>query len=324
MKIMLTGAFGNIGSFTLEELIAHGHQVRAFDILSKTTEKTSQRFRNQAEIQWGDLRNLEDMRTAVRDQEAVIHLGFVIPQLSVTGVRSEDAPDFARGVNVGGTKNLVQAILEQPDRPRLIFASSLHVFGRTQDQPPPRIVSDPVSPVEHYAQHKVECEQIIRQSELVWSIFRLPATLPVRLIMDKGMFDVPLNNRIEYGHGRDVATAFANGVVHPEIWGKTLLIGGGPRCQFYYRDLVGRIMDTVGIGRLPDKAFSEVPFSTDWMDTRESQRLLKYQQRSLDDYLKDIRSLAGWRLPFIQAFRPFIRSWLLSLSPYWRKSPALP
>jgi hypothetical protein len=178
--------------------------------------------------------------------------------------------------------------------------------------------------VEHYAQHKVECEQIIRQSELVWSIFRLPATLSVRLIMDKGMFDVPLNNRIEYGHGRDVATAFANGVVHPEIWGKTLLIGGGPRCQFYYGDLVGRIMESIGIGRLPDRAFSEVPFSTDWMDTRESQRLLKYQQRSLDDYLKDIRSLAGWRLPFIQAFRPIIRNWLLSLSPYWRKSPALP
>lgn len=27
---------------------------------------------------------------------------------------------------------------------------------------------------------------------------------PIRLIVDPGVFDVPLNNRIEYVHGRDV------------------------------------------------------------------------------------------------------------------------
>ena len=55
---------------------------------------------------------------------------------------------------------------------------------------------------------------------------------------------------------------------------------------------------------------------SDWLDTAESQRLLNYQTHTLDDYLKELRALIGWRLPFIRAFRPFVRSWLLKQSPY--------
>lgn len=316
MKVMLTGAFGNVGLHTLEELLARGHQVHCFDMPTPRNRKIARRYRDRVEISWGDLRNKPAVCAAVADQEAVVHLGFVIPRLSVTGVGSEEQPDFAYEVNVGGTRNLLDAMSAQAAPPRLIFASSLHVYGPTQNQPPPRTADDPVHPIEHYARHKVICEQMVKESGLQWAIYRLPATLPIRMILDTGMFDVPLENRIEYGHGRDVGAAFANGVDCPEIWGKTLLIGGGPRCQFHYRDLVGRIMEATGIGMLPAKAFSRIPFSTDWLDTSESQRLLKYQTRTLDDYLKDIRCLLGWRLPFIRAFRPFVRSWLLRQSPY--------
>jgi len=74
------------------------------------------------------------------------------------------------------------------------------------------------------------------------------------------------------------------------------------------------------VGMLPEKAFSTTPFSTDWLDTAESQRLLKYQQRSLDDYLREVKALVGWRLPLIRAFRPMVRRWLLSQSPYLHAS----
>jgi UDP-glucose 4-epimerase len=32
MRLLLTGAFGNIGSITLVELLKRGHQVRCFDV----------------------------------------------------------------------------------------------------------------------------------------------------------------------------------------------------------------------------------------------------------------------------------------------------
>lgn len=318
MRVLLTGAFGNIGIHTLEELIAKGHEVRCFDLRTKTNEKTFRKYSDQVEVFWGDLRNPEEIAIAVKGQELILHLGFVIPKLSMTGVNSEDEPEFARHVNVGGTRNLLRAMKNLASPPKIIFASSLHVYGRTQDQLPPRKISDPVNPVEHYAKHKVECERMVRESGLTWTIFRLPATLPIRLILDTGMFDVALDNRIEYAHGRDVGTAFANGVTNPNIWGKTLLIGGGSQCQFYYRDLLGRIMETLGIGDLPETAFTKIPYSTDWLDTTESEQLLRYQNRTLEDYLTDLKHLLGWRLLLIKTFQPLVKKWLLSKSRYYQ------
>lgn len=48
----------------------------------------------------------------------------------------------------------------------------------------------------------------------------------------------------------------------------------------------------------------------------ESQALLAYQQRTLEDYLCDLRSVLGWRLRAIRLVRPLLRMWLQGRSPY--------
>ncbi|HJW89597.1 MAG TPA: NAD(P)-dependent oxidoreductase [Anaerolineales bacterium] len=317
MQILLTGAFGNLGVSTLEELLNRGHQVRAFDIMTRTNLHSARRYQDRLEVCWGDLRDPASLFAAVQDQQAVIHLGYVIPRLSATGVNSEDRPEWAREINVGGTRNLLDAMLAQPEPPRLIFGSSLHVFGRTQADLPPRRVSDPLQPVEHYAQHKVETERMIRNSRLVWSIFRFGAALPIRLILDPGMFEVPLDNRIEFVHSRDVALAIANALEGADVWGKTLLIGGGKPCQLTYREMMESVLGVAGLGKFPDQAFTSVPYSTDWLDTAESQRLLNYQTRTLADYLKEMKARLSYRRGLVLILRPFIRRWLLRRSPYY-------
>jgi UDP-glucose 4-epimerase len=316
MKVLLTGAFGNIGTSTLKELVRQGHEVRCFDLRTPANERAARRFDGQITVVWGDLRRPEDVAAAVEGQDLVLHLAFIIPKMSTTGVESEDQPDLARAVNVGGTRNLLDAIRAQPRPPRLIFASSYHVFGRTQDQPPPRKVSDPVDPVEHYSRHKVECEEMVRASGLEWAILRLSATLPLAIQLDKGMFDVPLDNRIEFSHTLDVGLAFANAVSSEEIWGKILLIGGGPGCQLIYREIVQQVLEATGAGMLPKEAFGSTPFCTDWVDTTESQALLQYQTRTFDDYVRDMVKLLGFRRHLIRLFRPIVRRWLLRRSPY--------
>ncbi len=318
MSILLTGAFGNIGMHTLEELLRRGARVRCFDVRTKTHEALARRYGGRVEVRWGDLRRTEDVQAAVEGQDAVIHLGFVIPRLSDTGMNSEDHPDWARAINVGGTLNLLGAMREQTPAPRLIFASSLHVFGPTQDRQPPRRVTDPVQPTENYALHKIACEEMIKASGLDWAILRLAAAMPARLILDTGLFEVPLANRIEFVHGRDVAVAMANALETPAAWGKTWLIGGGPACQVYYRDLATMVLEAVGVGMLPEAAFSPHPFAVDWLDTNESQRVLRFQSRTLTDYVQDVRSVLGPLRLFIPALRPILRPWLLNQSPYWR------
>jgi len=60
-----------------------------------------------------------------------------------------------------------------------------------------------------------------------------------------------------------------------KVWGKTLLIGGGKKCQMLQKDFITRVLNEVGIGMLPESAFTGTPFYTDWMDTSRSQKILK-------------------------------------------------
>ena len=153
--------------------MARGQAVRCFDLRTAANERTAQCYAGRLEVVWGDLRNPEDVMAAVRGQDIVLHVAFIIPKMSHTGIESELRPDWAEAVNVGGTRNLIRAMQAQPDPPKLIFTSSLHVYGRTQHLPPPRSVIDPVQPFEHYACHKVSCEEMIRSSGLRWAILRL-------------------------------------------------------------------------------------------------------------------------------------------------------
>lgn len=320
MKILLTGAFGNIGTSTLDELLSRGHTVRCFDLPSRVNRRAARPYRGRIEMVWGDLRRLGDVAQAVRGQDVILHLAFVIPKMSATGVESESRPEWARQINVGGTRNLLQAARALPEPPRFLFTSSYHVYGRTQHELPPRTTSDPVRPVEHYSRHKVFCEQMVRGSGLEWAILRLSATLPLKLQMDPGMFDVPLDNRMEFTHTRDVATALANGLQRDTVWGTTWLIGGGLRCQYLYREIVSRNLEALGVGMLPDEAFGKTPFPTDWMDTVASQRVLGYQQRDLEDYVRDMKAVMGPRRHLVRLFRPLVRRFLLNKSPYYRHS----
>ncbi|MBN1920802.1 MAG: NAD(P)-dependent oxidoreductase [Anaerolineae bacterium] len=319
MRVLLTGAFGNIGMSALEALLDRWHQVRCFDTPTEANRARAARFGDKIETVWGDLRNAADVNAAVQGQDVVVHLGFIIPKLSATGTSSEDQPDLAWEVNVGGTHHIVEACRSQPRPPKLIFSSSYHVFGVTQHLPPPRTATDPVDPIEHYSKHKVACEWMVKASNLQWSILRFSATLPIGLTLDPYLFQIPLDNRMEFTHTRDVGVAVANAVSSEEIWGKLLLIGGGPKCQLLYGEIVSKVMTTMGIGMLPAEAFGGGYFPTDWVDSSESERLLHYQQRTFDDYTADMRALLGSKRHLIRLARPFVRAWLLRKSPYWQQ-----
>ncbi len=310
MRVTVTGAWGNLGQPVVEELIRRGHQVRAFDLDTRANRKAAHRLCDLEPV-WGDLRSPADVERAVAGQEAVIHLAFVLPKLSATGVSSEERPTWAREVNVGGTRNLLNAMRAQPASPRILFTSSLHVYGQTQDQRPYRQVEDPLRPTDHYSQHKILCETLVRRSGLCWAIFRLGASMPTRLILDRGMFDVPLDTRIEFVHQRDVALAIANALDSAEVWGHIWNIGGGPRCQLTERQMIEQVLEAVGVGMLPDDLFTEQPFPVDWLDTSESQRVLRFQNHTLQDYIHDVTDKLGYRRYFVRLFRPLIRLWLV-------------
>ena len=98
---------------------------------------------------------------------------------------------------------------------------------------------------------------MVKESGLTWTIFRLAAALPVRLVLDSDMFDVPLDNRIEFVHTRDVGLAIANGVrsilVGPlriEIGREAMTLNISHRCQYPF------VADTTRFELLHDHLFA--------------------------------------------------------------------
>ncbi len=313
MKVLLTGAFGNIGMSTLQELLRQGHQVRCFVSRRKAHARTARRFAGKIEFIQGDIRQAADVAKAVQDQEVIIHLAYMIPP------RSEEMPDLARSINVDGTRILLNAASKLPVPPRFLFASSLDVFGYTQDQPPPRRVSDPVQATDHYTTHKIACEEMVKTSGLQWSIFRFADVPPLALRSPHPiMFRIPLATRFEVVHTYDAGLALVNAIRCEQVWGKTLLIGGGSTCQIYYRDYLGRMLEMMGIGMLPERAFGHAPYSTDWLDTGESQQLLTYQRYSFDEIVQQLTRIVGLQRHLTALVRPLARWWLLRMSPFYK------
>ncbi|MHB1294089.1 MAG: NAD-dependent epimerase/dehydratase family protein [Anaerolineae bacterium] len=324
MKVLLTGAYGNIGCSALDALLERGHLVRAFDLPTPQNQRSARRYQSRIEAVWGDLRRPDEVAAAVAEQDVVVHLGFIIPKLSITGMESESHPDLAWAVNVGGTHNLLDAMRAQPVRPRIVFASSYHVYGPPTGRDALRTAQDPVNPIEHYARHKVACEWLIKASGLEWTILRFAATLPLSLRLDPYMFQIPLDNRMEFTHTLDVGVAVANAVSSDQVWGRTLLIGGGDRCQLYYGEIVRQVLDATGVGMLPAQAFGRQPFATDWVDSSEAESILHYQSRTLQDYAHEMAGLMGIRRHLLRLVRPIVRYSLLRRSPYWRQAVRRP
>ena len=316
MRVLVTGGFGNIGRSTVEALLARGHDVRVLSRRRADHARWAARRGRRLEARWGDICRPEDVRLAVSGCDTIVHLAAVLPP------DSDDQPERAHEVNVGGTRKLVDAAKDLRPAPRFLFASSFDVFGPTQHLPPPRRASDPVQATDAYSAHKIAGEERVRSSGLRWSILRF-ADVPRIALREPHpiMFEIPLDTRIETLHTRDAGLAVASALDCDRAWENVMLVGGGPRCQVTFREYVRKMLAAMGVGGpLPEKAFGTRPYSTDWLDTEESERLLRYQRHSFDDIVGEIAALLGPRRLVVPLLRPWIRRRILKLSPYWRTS----
>lgn len=313
LRVLVTGAFGNIGRHTVRALRDRGHHVRALRHEGLRDRAVARAFGPRVEVVRGDVRDRAAMDRAVREVDCVVHLAYVIPP------RALARPRLAESVNVEGTRTVLAAARAAARPPRFVFASTLDVYGHTQHLPPPRRVGDPVSATDAYSAHKIACEALVREAGLVWTILRFADVPPIAVRSPHPiMFRIPLATRIEAIHPDDAARAVANVLESDLAWGRVWNIGGGPRCQVTYREYLGAFLDAMGIGRLPDEAFGHEPYCTDWLDSAESEAAFHYQSRGFDDIVRETAALLGWRAPLARAARPLVRRAILRLSPAWR------
>ncbi|MFX1586910.1 MAG: NAD-dependent epimerase/dehydratase family protein [Promethearchaeota archaeon] len=317
MKVLVTGAFGNVGLSTINELLKTNHQVRVFDIYNKINKKIAKRYKSKLEIIWGDLRDYNDVERAIDGQDIVIHLAAIIPPLADT------YPELAEAVNIRGTLNIINAMKKQVNKPKLIFTSSIAVYGDRRENPLIK-VSDPLKPSkgDYYALTKIKAEKLIQESGVTFSIFRLTYITSIKkLKMDPLMFHMPLDTCIEICDTKDVGYALVNAIECGEVWGKILHIAGGKQCRTTYKEYLNNMMEIFGLGSnfLPDNAFENKDFHCGFMDTTRSQQLLAYQRHTLNDYYNEVRQEIGSKRYFMPLAKWAVRLNLLKQSYAYRR-----
>ncbi len=318
MRVVVTGAFGRLGQEAIERLLREGHSVVAFDVRNKRNEKVARRFADRVNVVWGDIQSPSEIAPCIAQCDAVIHnAGILAPA-------SERHPALAYAVNVGGTKNILDAMRERDQPPVIVFASSLSVCGPRVPGGPPLTAADPAVGTDHYSSNKAECEALLRNSGLPFVILRIGVSVGAKAAAGdlsgdvfRVLFSIDPDTRLEWIHPEDVALAQLRAIETPAAWGKILMIGGGKECRLTFRELYGEMFDASGVGRFPPEAYGSSVYYCDWLDTEESQRLLRYQRITFADFITELRHASRFTRPIVRLFSPLIRRMMLRYSDAW-------
>ncbi len=116
--ILVTGAGGHIGNVLVKTLYHKGY--KELRLFVQQNEDISYIERYAKEVVRGDIRDYLAVSAAVRGCEFVFHLAGLV---QISGIRKKLIYD----VNVGGTRNVVQACLEKGVK-RLVHISSVHAL----------------------------------------------------------------------------------------------------------------------------------------------------------------------------------------------------
>lgn len=313
-KILLTGASGTVGKQVLKQLIA----ANKYDItiLCRKSALKDKFIKNQLQkINYliADLKLPENQLKITKKYDVVIHLAAIIPPLA------DHKPQLANAVNSNGTKYLVNQISKSSPDAFFMYSSSISIYGDRIANPLITTL-DPIkiSEGDHYAETKVAAENILMNSNLDWTIFRLSAIMGVKNHkMSPLMFHMPLNTSIEICTPSDTARAFVNGIdKKEELKNKIFNLGGGQKCRTTYIEFLTKNFEINGLGNLnfPKKCFAEKNFHCGfYKDGDQLEKITNFRKNSLSDYYK----MNSEAIPYIQKKIAFLIKGLIKL--YMRK-----
>ncbi|MEM9805507.1 MAG: NAD-dependent epimerase/dehydratase family protein [Cyanobacteria bacterium P01_D01_bin.56] len=124
MKALVTGANGFTGSHLVSLLISQGNSVVG---LVRRTSNLARLDDLDIQLVYGDITDAEVLTAAMADVDVVFHIAACV-DLGIV-----DAAQMER-VNVTGTRTVLEAIQAQPTPPKLVYCSTIGIYGDTAGQ----------------------------------------------------------------------------------------------------------------------------------------------------------------------------------------------
>ncbi len=179
MKIFVTGGTGFVGSALVDHLIERGDDVTC---LVRDPSKLARIFPERSPTGVpGDLSDIVALRKGCDGAEVVFHVA------GLTAARNRS--EFFE-TNVEGTRTLVAAIRNAPqDLRRLVYVSSQAAAGPVK-RDEVKTEADPPHPVSNYGASKLAGEDLVRESDLPWTIVRPPSVYGPRDVQFLRLFKI--------------------------------------------------------------------------------------------------------------------------------------
>jgi UDP-glucose 4-epimerase len=309
LRILVTGGAGFIGSHMAARLEGEGHDVVVID-----NESTGHRNNVPAGVRYikGDVTRIDELEAAFASGlDAVFHIA---GQVSL--IRSFADPVSDLRTNVEGTVNVLQLCLKH-HVPRLLYASSMTVYGSSEMLPTPE--SAPCAPVSYYGITKYAGERYVHSTaervDLDFSLqatsFRMYNVYGPRQALDnpyQGVLGIFLGNLRSgepltiFGDGEqsrdfiyidDVVDAWTAALGNPAAYGRVFNIGSGRRLSI--NDLADHVLAAFGRNRSDGAVV--------YRNARPG------EQRHVEADTRQARAAFGWRpsVPFEEGLAASVR-----------------
>ena len=289
--VFITGATGGMGFESLKQILEDKEKQNII-ILVRDSEKNRKLLKDYQDIpeltiKWGDLTNYQDVYDCVKEADIVLHIAaFVSPA-------ADYYPDKAMKNNLGSTKNIVDAIIDQ-GRELEVKLVNIGTVAETGDRMPPihwGRVGDPLKPsmFDYYAVSKIAAERYVIESGLkYWVSLRQTGIIGKAMagIVDAIMFHNCLDNVLEYVSDRDSGRLMRNlclytadGTLPEEFWGHIYNIGGGESCRVSTYEMYQRLYGDIGFTNL------DYVIDPKWYATRNFHGHFYLDSDKLENYL---------------------------------------
>jgi UDP-glucose 4-epimerase len=324
MRILVTGGAGFIGSHMADRLVADGHEVTVIDNLATGLREN---VPETARFIKGDVTRLEDLEAAFAGGiDAVFQIA---GQVSL--IRSFTDPVVDLRTNVQGTVNVLQMCIKHRV-PRLLYASSMTVYGN--DPPLPTPEQHPCEPVSYYGITKYAGERYVLTTaqrpdldfEFRVTAFRMYNVYGPRQALDnpyQGVLGIFLGNLLRgepiriFGDGEqsrdfiyigDIVDAWVGALENPAAYAKVFNLGSGHR---------------LSINALADAALSafdrsRIDCPVEYAPARPG------EQRQVEADISRARRLLSWepRVSFAEGMVQTVR-WATETAGYDKRVPAV-